>query len=459
MQLKIILALVMPLLALQAAITEKEAASIGTDVYIYGYPLVTSEITRRVMTNTVEPEGQRAPMNQFINYRTFPNATYTDFTTPNADTLYSFAWLDLSKEPFILHVPDEGNRYYLMPLLSAWTDVFAAPGTRTTGNKAGDFAITGPRWKGKLPSKVTQLKSPTDLVFVIGRTYCTGTPEDYAKVQKIQDQYSLTPLSSFGKPYTPPPGKVDPNVDIQTPVRDQVNNLDAATFFQLFAALLKNNPPASADAPMVAKMAKIGLIPGEDFDLSQQSPAIVKGLSMAPQLGLEKMLAYQKEATTTINGWSVTLKTGVYGTNYVLRALIAAIGLGANLPQDAIYPYTFVDANNNPLDGTHNYVLHFSKNEIPPVKGFWSLTMYNDQYFFVENPLNRFAIGSHDNLKYNPDGSLDIYVQASSPGDAKESNWLPAAEGPFILMLRLYWPDKSVQKGSWKPPKVQKIGS
>jgi DNA sulfur modification protein DndE len=304
MKLKInfyIFALLAPLMTLQA-INEKEAEEIGTEVYIYGYPLVTSEITRRVMTNTVKPEGQRAPMNQFINLKTFPDPSYKDFTTPNADTLYSFAWIDLSTEPLVLYLPDEDNRYYLMPFLSAWTDVFAVPGTRTTGDKPGNFAITGPRWKGTLPPEVQQLKSPTDLVFVIGRTYCDGTKEDYAKVSKLQDQYTLTPLSSFGKPYTPPPGKVNSKIDLKTPVRDQVNNLDAATFFQTFAALLNNNPPAYVDAPMVAQMAKIGIVPGKEFDLSKQSAAVVKGLANVPKIGLAKIMAYQKVATTTING-------------------------------------------------------------------------------------------------------------------------------------------------------------
>jgi hypothetical protein len=263
-----VFALLAPLMTLQA-IDEKEAESIGTEVYIYGYPLVTSEITRRVMTNTVKPEGQRAPMNQFINFKTFPDASYKDFTTPNADTLYSFAWLDLSTEPLVLHLPDVGSRYYLMPLLSGWTDVFAVPGTRTTGDKPGNFAITGPRWNGILPAGIQQLKSPTDLVFIIGRTYCNGTKEDLSKVNKLQDEYSIIPLSSFDRPYTPPSGKVDPKIDLKTPVRDQVNNLDAATFFRTFAALLKNNPPAPVDAPIVAEMAKIGIVPGKEFDLSK----------------------------------------------------------------------------------------------------------------------------------------------------------------------------------------------
>lgn len=220
------------------------------------------EMTRRVMTNVAKSEGKNAPMGQFANMREYPTAAFRDVTAPNADTLYSVAWLDLAKEPYVLSLPDEKGRYYLMPMLSGWTDVFQVPGSRTTGTKAQTYAITGPGWKGTLPAGITEYKSPTNLVWVLGRTYCTGTPADYQAVHKIQDQYKLVPLSADGKPYTPPPGKVDPSIDMKTPVRDQVNRMDAGAYFKLLAALLKDNPPAAADAPMVAKLAKIGVVPG-----------------------------------------------------------------------------------------------------------------------------------------------------------------------------------------------------
>jgi DNA sulfur modification protein DndE len=449
----------LPLYLIGAPLTEHEAASIGTDVYIYGYPLVTMEISRRVMTNTAAPGGNKAPMGQFDNLRAFPPPAYKDFTTPNADTLYSFAWLDLSKEPYILHLPDEDNRFYVMQMISGWTDVFADPGTRTTGTKAGNFAITGPFFKGRLPAGVHELRCPTNLAFILGRTYCTGSREDYAKVHKIQDGYSLTPLSFYGKPYTPPPGKIDAQIDMKTSVRDQVNRLDATTFFQIFASLLKDNPPALEDAPMVAQMARIGISAAKPFDMSKVSPIIAKGLSRAPQLGLEKMAVLEKEPSVPVNGWSITLKTGVYGTDYLQRALVAMIGLGANLPEDAVYPFTTVDADDNPLDGANKYTLRFPKGQTPPAKGFWSLTMYTPEFFFAENSINRYSIGPRDHLKYNRDGSLDLYIQHESPGKEKESNWLPAPAGPFILMLRLYWPDKSVLDGTWKPPGVLKLSA
>jgi hypothetical protein len=434
-----------------------EAAQIGTDVYIYGYPLVTMEISRQVMTNTVSPGNSRAPMGQFDNLRSYPTPSYKDFTTPNADTLYSFAWLDLSKEPYILNVPDEDGRFYLMEMMSGWTDVFADPGTRTTGTKAGTFAITGPLFKGPLPTGVQELKSPTNMVFILGRTYCTGTTEDYVKVHKIQDQYSLTPLSSFGKTYTPLRGTVNPKIDLKTPVRDQVNRLEAKTFFSLFASLLKDNPPAAEDAPIVAEMAKIGIIPGKPFDLNKLPGLVVKGLTEAPQLGMGKMVELEKKSSVLVNGWNITLKTGIYGTDYLQRALVAMIGLGANLPEDAVYPFTTVDDTNEPLTGASHYILHFPKGETPPAKGFWSLTMYTPEFFFVENSLKRYSVSPRNNLKYNKDGSLDLYIQNTSPGKDKESNWLPAPVGPFTLMLRLYWPDPSVLDGTWTPPGVQKI--
>ena len=419
---------------------EQEALDIGVEAYIYGYPLVTVEMTRRVTTNVAKPEGLRAPMGQFANARQYPTAAFRDVTAPNADTLYSSAWLDLAKEPYILSLPDEKGRYYLMPMLSGWTDVFQVPGTRSTGTKAQKYLISGPGWQGTVPQGVTEYKSPTNLVWVLGRTYCTGTPADYKAVHKIQDQYKLVPLSAYGKPYSPPPGKVDPNIDMKTAVREQVNNLSAGDYFKLLAELMKANPPAQEDAPMVAKLAKIGLVPGQDFDISKLDPAVAKGLQGVPKVAFEKIMASSKTFATVVNGWGIFLKTGLYGTNDLDRALVTAIGLGANRPQDAIYPTSEADVDSKPYDGAHKYVMHFDKGQMPPAKGFWSLTMYDAQYFFVENPLNRYTLSSRNKFKTNKDGSVDLYLQNESPGKDKEANWLPAPKDRFILMLRLYWP-------------------
>jgi hypothetical protein len=444
----------------QAPLSEKEAFELGKEAYIYGYPLVTMEMTRRVMTNATEPKGNHAPMGQFYHSRTYPDAAFRDVTAPNADTLYSTAWLDLSKEPYVLSLPDEGDRYYLMPMLSGWTDVFAVPGTRTTGTKAQKYAITGPNWKGKLPADVKELKSPTSMVWIIGRTYCTGTPEDYKAVHALQDTYALVPLSAYGKPYTPPKGKVDPSIDMNTPVRTQVNSMDAAAYFTLLAKLMKDNPPAKEDTPMVAKMARLGIVAGKPFDMSKLSPAVAKGLQGVPKAAQGQIMGHFKQAGRLENGWTFSTKTGLYGTDYLQRAFITAIGLGANRPQDAVYPTSEVDADGKPYSGANKYVMHFPKGQTPPAKGFWSLTMYNAEYFFVKNPINRYSASMRTNPRFNKDGSLDIYIQHDSPGKDLEANWLPAPEGRFILMLRMYWPQEtppSIIDGTWKIPGVKRV--
>lgn len=436
----------------------EEAAAIGVEAYIYGYPLVTMEMTRRISVNVPTVEGTRGPMGQLVNLRQYPSAAFRDVTAPNADTLYSTAWLDLGKEPYVLSLPDEKGRYFLMPMLSGWTDVFEVPGKRTTGTEAQKYAITGPGWKGDLPEGVKELKSPTNMVWILGRTYCTGTPDDYKAVHALQDKYSLVPLSAYGKPYTPPKGKVDPEVDMKTPVRDQVHRLDAANYFKTLATLMKDNPPAKADAPMVEKLAKLGIVPGKDFDISKLDPAAAKALQGVPKVAQEKILGHFKNAGVNKDGWLYTTNAGTYGTSYLQRAFITAIGLGANRPQDAVYPTSEVDGDGKPYDGANKYVMHFPKGQTPPAKGFWSLTMYNAEYFFVDNPLNRYSLSPRNELKYNDDGSLDLYIQKDSPGKEKESNWLPAPSGKFVLMMRLYWPQEtapSIIDGSWAPPAVK----
>ncbi|HKE23986.1 MAG TPA: DUF1254 domain-containing protein [Bryobacteraceae bacterium] len=438
----------------------QEALATGTEAYIYGYPLVTMEMTRRVMTNVAVPTGEYAPMGQFALLREYPTAAFRDVTAPNADTLYSVAWLDLSHEPYIFSIPDAHGRYFLMPMLDAWTTVFQVPGTRTTGTKAQHYAITGPGWKGTLPARVTEYKSDTNLVWIIGRTYCTGTPEDYKKVHEFQDGLSLVPLSAYGKSYTPPRGHVDPNIDMKAAVRDQVNALDAEAYFTLMVDLMKNNPPTAADAPFVANMSRIGLGPGQHFDITKFDPATAAAFRKVPALAQEKIKASAATTGTIVNGWNIMLKTGVYGTDYLDRAVVTYFGLGANRPEDAVYPTSMTGADGKAYDGSNKYVMHFDKGKLPPVKGFWSLTMYNADFFFVENALNRYTLSQRNKLKFNADGSVDLYLQASNPGSGKESNWLPAPNGKFVLMLRLYWPNETsptILDGTWKPPAVQQV--
>jgi hypothetical protein len=433
----------------------KNAAGIAVDAYIYGYPLVTMDQTRRVMTNVATAGEKRAPMGQFAHMTTYPDAS-REVSAPNANTLYSSAWLDLSNEPYVLSLPDEQGRYFLMPMLSGWTNVFYAPGKRTTGTVAQRYVIAGPHWTGTANVPDAELvKAPTNLVWIIGRTFAKQTPEDLAAASQLQHQYTLVPLSEFGKPYTPPAGKVDASIDMRTPVRDQVNALDAKTFFDRLAMLMKENPPPKRDARMLERMASIGIVPGEPFDASKLGRRAKDILEDLPERAQQRILAMGKNADA-VNGWLYATNLGRYGKNYDLRAYTAYVGLGANLPDDAIYPIASVDGLGLQLDGLRKYVLHFDKGQQPPVKGLWSVTMYDPQYYYVANPLNRYQISpSQSPVTMNRDGSLDIYIQHDNPGAEKMKNWLPAPTGPFLLMMRLYWPDESVIDGTWKPPGIR----
>ena len=441
------------------------ARETGIDAYIYAYPLVTMEMTRRVLTNFDAPSQKGAPMGQWLKLRAYPSPDDKQVTAPNADTLYTITWFDVSKEPWVVSAPDTKGRFFLLPMLDGWTDVFADPGKRTTGTGAQKFAVTGPGWTGTLPPGVKEYKSPTGIVWLLGRIYSTGTPEDYKIVHALQDQMTVMPLSAFGKPYTPPAAKVDPNIDTKTPVREQVNAMEGAAYFKLFAELLKTNPPAAEDAPMVAKLTKIGIVPGQDFDPSKLDPAVAKGLAEVPKPANDKIMGYMKESLVTgdsklVNGWTFSTKVGTYGTDYRMRALVTAIGLGANRPQDAVYPTSTGPDIVKKYSGANKYVMHFNKGELPPVDGFWSLTMYDANYFFVPNPINRFTVSQRNKFKVNADGSIDLFVQNESPGKDKEQNWLPAPKDEFILMLRLYWPKEkapSVLDGSWKIPPVKEV--
>jgi hypothetical protein len=430
--------------------------------YIYAYPLVLMGTTKNVMTNVIEPDSSgnaRAPINQFVHMKQFPSSTTgKDVVRPNQDTLYSIAWLDLTKQPMILILPDSHNRYYLMQMLDAWTNVFASPGKRTTGTKAQCIAIVGPNWQGSLPADVTKIQAPTNLVWIIGRTETKGV-SDYDNVHQFQDGIKLIPLDQINNhAYTPPLGTVNANINmLATPPR-QVAAMNAVTFFKTFAQLLKTNPPHQSDIKIIAELKKIGIVPGKGFNSAKLTSDKIDILNHGIKSAYEKIKLATESNNETVDGWSIRRNDiGNYGNNYLVRSVIALRGLGANIPQDAIYPSTFVDISGKQLNGKHNYVLHFDKNKLPPVNAFWSVTLYNPQGYFVANNLERYAIGDRDKLKFNNDGSLDIYIQHNSPGIDKESNWLPAPSGDFNLLMRLYWPKESVIAGQWVPPGIQRI--
>ena len=434
----------------------EEAVGTAIDAYLYGYPLITFDIARQQQTNVAVPDAEHAPMGQMIRMRTYPAVDNHCCAAPNADTLYTEAWLDVSKEPSVLSIPDMGNRYYIIPILDGYSEVFSVASPATTGYKAQTYAITWPGWTGRLPPGVTQVKSATGMVWVLGRIYCTGTPEDYTAVHALQDKFSIVPLGSYGKPYTPPPGQVDSNFDMKTAVRKQVDALDIDAYFTRLAELMKTNPPTAADAPLVARMASIGLIPGQDYDPSKLGVFDREAIKAVPKLALVKMVKLLKEQETT-NGWLYfTSGVGNWGTDYPLRAMGNMLGPGWNRPQDAVYPLSQKDAKGDDYNGAdHKYKIHFEKGQFPPVKAFWSITLYDPDFFFVPNSINRYELSQRNKFITNKDASVDMYLQAESPGKGKEANWLPAPKGKFVLVMRLYWPTStppSILDGSWTPP-------
>ncbi len=442
-----------------AATSDQETYDIGFEAYLYFYPLVIMDVTRRQATNVEAGRVLgRAPMNTFMQIPTFPPADFRDVVRPNFDTLYSIAWLDLTKEPIIVTAPDTDGRYYMLPMLDMWTDVFANPGKRSTGTKEGHFALVPPGWSGKLPEGVKRIGSPTGMVWIIGRTQTNG-PADYKAVHKVQAGYKLTKLSEWGKNPSSVPVEIDPGVDMTTPPIIQMHKMAPRDFFPYAAELMKINPPHPTDHDMVARLARIGIVPGKSFDFGKAAPAVKEALEKAASDALETM---QENATTIIpmvNGWQIATDTmGVYGNSYLKRAIIAMVGLGANPPEDAVYPMSVVDAEGNSLDAASKYTLRFKKDEIPPVEAFWSLTLYDENGFPVPNEIERQALGDRDELIFGPDGSLKIFIQAGSPGEDRKANWLPAPKsGPFGVVLRLYAPKREVLDGRWVPPAVQRV--
>ncbi len=442
----------------ETSMSTDQAHAIAVEAYVYLYPLITMEVTRRQMTNVdADAKPGFGPMNQFHHVREFPPADFRAVVRPNFDTLYSSAWLDLTSQPMIVSVPDTNGRYYLLPLYDMWTDAFAVPGERTSGTQAGQYAVVPPGWQGTVPDDVEVIQAPTPRVWIIGRTQTNG-PDDYDGVRVVQDGYRITPLSGRGNGPTRVEATADPTVDMKTPTLQQVNGMPAAAYFAQAAELLKLHPPHLTDWSTLARMRRIGIQPGESFEFDRLDPATQMALESAPADALTSMRGKLPTLARVINGWQMNTDTmGVYGDYYLKRAIVAMVGLGANQPDDAVYPLNVADGDGQPLNGDHDYVLHFGKDELPPVEAFWSVTMYDAEGFQAPNPIDRFAIGDRDQLAYNPDGSLDLYLQHGSPGSDKASNWLPALRGPLGVTMRLYAPKPHALDGRWVPPPVERV--
>ncbi|HYI38628.1 MAG TPA: DUF1254 domain-containing protein [Thermoleophilaceae bacterium] len=438
-------------------VSREEALELGAEAYTYLYPLLTMEATRRQMTNA-EAGGKIGfgPMNTFIHTREFPPADFRAVVRPNFDTLYSLAWLDLSDEPLVLSVPDSDGRYYLLPMLDMWTDVFAVPGKRTSGTGPGHYAIAPPGWQGSVPDEVELIHAPTPYVWTIGRTQTNG-PSDYGAVHSMQDGFEVVALSRFGGEPAPVQVEIDPTVDMETAPLEQVNALSAADYFSQAAELMKVHPPHITDWSTVTRLRRIGLRAGESFDFDALAPDVQEALNEVPAKALGEMQAKLPTLASVVNGWQMNVDTmGVYGNFYLKRAIVTLLGLGANPAEDATYPICLTDGDGQALDGANDYVLRFGPEELPPVEAFWSVTMYDEEGFQVSNDLNRFALGDRDELVYGDDGSLELYMQHESPGPDKEKNWLPAPRGPLGVTMRLYAPKPQVLEGSWAPPAVER---
>ena len=457
-------------------------AEIATCAYVYGYPLVMMGVTQQVVTNTRDATTTlgRAPINQFAHSTQLPDASYVDVVLPNVNTLYSLAWLDLSREPIILHLPDNIGRFFLMEVVDGWTNVNpSSPGSRT-GTPAGNYAFVGPGWRGTLPQGINGVYNmPTNVAWIIGRTYTTGTQDDINTiVNTIEPQYTLTPLNKFGKQYRPPVNApLDPKVDMTTVPYAQVDRMAPGTFFKYMMDMMRANPPLGADAPVIANLAKIGLIPGRPFEINSVDAATRQALEFGAQEG-NKLVNYVafNPPVQPVNNWRMALNLGDFGTQYLLRAATARNGIGANYYLDAVYAGTGTDSTGTALNGQYQYTLTFAPGQLPPAnpQAFWSVTMYNQTTEnLVANAINRYAVGiptvQGNQACPNADGTLTLYIQADppgAPGSQAYCNWLPSPQlgagqqppqGNFLLLLRMYWPGPSLFDQTWAPPYVQRV--
>lgn len=425
----------------------------GAQAYMYGYSLVLMDTTRQVMT---DPEGGQAPDNHFSHVDNFPDHFFREVVRPNCDTLYSVVWFDLAAEPMILSVPDMGDRYYVMPFMDAWTNVFAYVGTRTTGNEPGHYMVVGPGWKGNIPEGVGKIQSPTNMTWLIGRIQ-TNNIKDYANVHQLQKKFALTPLSGWhtGSLNSAFAKKTDPSKPRDT--KAMVAAMNAQTYFSTLTRLMGEQPPAAADAPILKTLAEFGIVPGKPFDIEKSGFLKCLMLAKAVEVSQSKMIEIAKSDRSSENNWVVIRKgIGTYGTNYNVRALVSLIGLGALEPAEAVYPNAEIDIEGNPLSGRNRYRIHFDAGQTPPANAFWSLTMYDERGFLIDNPIGRYALGDRDSLVFNADGSLDILVQHEPP-QKNVPNWLPAPSDAFTVTLRLYLPKTEFLNGTWKLPPIERI--
>ncbi|KAI9014101.1 hypothetical protein DFJ74DRAFT_276921 [Hyaloraphidium curvatum] len=419
--------------------------------YVVAFPLVLLDTTRR---NFVRVNGRQDVL---LCARRFPDASFRAVVRPNLDTLYALAFLDMDAGPLVLVVPPGRERYEVLQLMDAWSNVFEAPGTRLRGTTGGNFLIAGPKWAGVVPDGLHLLRSPTRTVWLIGRTQ-TNSEDDYATVHRLHDELVLSHLDEWtsGRP-SDRSGPVELGGKTSESPADEVAAMSAGSFFSLAAGLLQDNPLCPADPSAAALLRSVGVEARLPF-----APNAIDAL--AARLGkslADRFLALAPRfVPAEPSGWSTPpAEIGRFGTNYLLRAVVALAGLGANVPEDAVYPTARVDGQGRVLDGSRKYRLRFPPGGTPPVKAFWSLTAYDSDGFLIPNPAGRHAVGSLRPLAFGDDGSLELAIQAAEPGtEQNRTNWLPVREGqPFALTARLYWPEESVLRKEWTMPPIERV--
>ncbi|MGK0374287.1 MAG: hypothetical protein ACJA2E_000756 [Arenicella sp.] len=420
--------------------------------YLYGYPLLMMDQSRLTFIGAQQQDSQT---NRFRHIQQFPDHTFRNVVRPNNDTLYSIAWIDLALEPLIISVPDTQGRYYVMPLMDAWTNVFAMIGKRTIGTMAGNYAIVGPDWaddsSNDLLSNITKIESPTNMVWLIGRIQTNGE-NDISDVVEIQNEFILTPFSQWGSSAKQAASIGSINNATENPML-LVESLDADAFFSQLATLLGEHAGGKNDSAAINNLAELGVVANTTFEAL--GPIDRWLFNMAIKITLKRLNQRISNPPELENGWAVhRALIGNYGTDYAFRAGVAKIGLGALPPEEAVYANIKVDSKGRILSASNAYKIHFDKGETPPVNAFWSLSLYDQQGFFTDNLLQRHSIGDRNQLQFNDDGSVDIYIQADTPTTGV-SNWLPSAVGNFELTMRLYSPKQSFLSGQWKLPEVE----
>jgi len=447
LRLCVVAAVVVLLAAVGALVAKSEAIVLGAEGYIFGYPLVMMDLTRTSARDNLGPE------NQLLRVRQFPDAQFRGVVRPNLDTLYTTAFIDMQAGPWVFEMPPNDQRYELMPFMSAWTNVFASPGTRATGMAGGRYLLVAADWRGATPEGMTLLRAPTRMVWLIGRTQTNGLT-DYPLVHRLQDGLQLRTLADWTAGRAAPAAVWQKADKPGPPPIRRMQALDVTTFFSQLAGLMVDNPPSPADGPMLTKLARIGVAPGQppQWGLADRW-AVALGRAIA-----NWTVARELGKRPTVRGWiTPPAQIGNFGTYYNSRAVVAMIGLGANLPADASYPSASVDVAGQPLHGRHRYRLHFAQGTLPPVQAFWSVTAYGSDGFLIDNPLGRHLLGDRSALQFNPDGSLDLWIQAGPPAPERRANWLPVkAAEPFLLNARLYWPQAAALDGRWGMPGVER---